>query len=216
MTAGAWTELIASGLITGGIYALVALGLNLQYGLMRIMNIAHGEFLMLGAFLTWMAHTVARAVAAADGAGGLRAAHGAGLAIHRVVLPPPGAHVAQRGRVRGAQPDGQLRADVHRAEPGPARLGRRPARLRLPGTQPVAVRRRAVHGQQAGAARARARVQHRAHRRAAHHAARQGGARADAVAHRRAAGGHRHAAAASADVRHRARACRAWRARCCR
>jgi hypothetical protein len=46
---GAWFELIASGLITGGIYALVALGLNLQYGLMRILNIAHGEFLMLGA-----------------------------------------------------------------------------------------------------------------------------------------------------------------------
>lgn len=54
MSLGAWSELIASGLITGGIYALVALGLNLQYGLMRILNIAHGEFLMLGAYLTWM------------------------------------------------------------------------------------------------------------------------------------------------------------------
>lgn len=53
----AWIELIASGLITGGIYALVALGLNLQYGLMRILNIAHGEFLMLGAFITWMVQT---------------------------------------------------------------------------------------------------------------------------------------------------------------
>ena len=31
----------------------MALGLNLQYGLMRILNIAHGEFLMVGAFLTW-------------------------------------------------------------------------------------------------------------------------------------------------------------------
>jgi len=55
---GFWLELVASGLITGGIYALVALGLNLQYGLMRIMNISHGEFLMLGAYLTWLAHTV--------------------------------------------------------------------------------------------------------------------------------------------------------------
>lgn len=55
MSAGSWFELIASGLITGGIYALVALGLNLQYGLMRILNIAHGEFLMIGAFLTWAA-----------------------------------------------------------------------------------------------------------------------------------------------------------------
>jgi branched-chain amino acid transport system permease protein len=53
MSISAWLELIASGLITGGIYALVALGLNLQYGLMRILNIAHGEFLMVGAYLTW-------------------------------------------------------------------------------------------------------------------------------------------------------------------
>ena len=57
MSATAWVELIFSGLITGGIYALVALGLNLQYGLMRILNIAHGEFLMLGAYLTWMVQT---------------------------------------------------------------------------------------------------------------------------------------------------------------
>jgi branched-chain amino acid transport system permease protein len=53
-----WFELAGSGLITGGIYALVAMGLNLQYGLMRIMNISHGEFLMLGAYLAWLAHTV--------------------------------------------------------------------------------------------------------------------------------------------------------------
>ena len=57
MSLTAWFELIASGMITGGIYALVALGLNLQYGLMRILNIAHGEFLVLGAYVTWWAHT---------------------------------------------------------------------------------------------------------------------------------------------------------------
>jgi branched-chain amino acid transport system permease protein len=57
MSLTAWLELIASGLITGGIYALVALGLNLQYGLMRILNIAHGEFLMVGAYLTWLVQT---------------------------------------------------------------------------------------------------------------------------------------------------------------
>ena len=57
MSLGAWFELIVSGLITGAVYALVGLGLNLQYGLMRILNIAHGEFLMVGAFITWMAHS---------------------------------------------------------------------------------------------------------------------------------------------------------------
>jgi branched-chain amino acid transport system permease protein len=53
-----WLELVATGLVTGGIYAVVAIGLNLQYGLMRILNIAHGEFLMLGAYFTWLAATV--------------------------------------------------------------------------------------------------------------------------------------------------------------
>ena len=51
-----WIELIVSGVITGGMYALVAIGLNLQYGLMRILNVSHGEFLMLGAYLTYWAH----------------------------------------------------------------------------------------------------------------------------------------------------------------
>jgi branched-chain amino acid transport system permease protein len=46
--------------MTGGMYALVAIGLNLQYGLMRVMNIAHGEFLMVGAYLAWWAYTTHR------------------------------------------------------------------------------------------------------------------------------------------------------------
>ncbi len=56
MTFTLFLDLIAAGLVTGGIYAVVAIGLNLQYGLMRVMNIAHGEFLMLGAFLTYVLH----------------------------------------------------------------------------------------------------------------------------------------------------------------
>jgi len=50
-------DVLVGGLIIGGIYALVALGLNLQYGLMRVLNIAHGEFLMLGAYVTYSLHT---------------------------------------------------------------------------------------------------------------------------------------------------------------
>jgi branched-chain amino acid transport system permease protein len=51
-------DLTVAGLITGGIYALIAIGLNLQYGLLRIMNIAHGEFLMFGAYLTYALRTL--------------------------------------------------------------------------------------------------------------------------------------------------------------
>lgn len=86
MSFGAWLELIASGLITGGIYALIALGLNLQYGLMRILNIAHGEFLMLGAFATWFAQTqfgLSPLLMAPIAFLGLM---GVGLAIHRLVF----------------------------------------------------------------------------------------------------------------------------------
>jgi branched-chain amino acid transport system permease protein len=43
--------------MTGGMYALVAIGLNVQYGLMRVMNISHGEFLMVGAYLAWWGYT---------------------------------------------------------------------------------------------------------------------------------------------------------------
>jgi branched-chain amino acid transport system permease protein len=50
-------DVVVSGLMVGGIYALVALGLNLQYGLMRILNVAHGEFLMVGAYATYTMHT---------------------------------------------------------------------------------------------------------------------------------------------------------------
>ena len=38
--------------------ALVALGLSLVFGVMRIVNVAHGEFFMLGAVLAWFFSTL--------------------------------------------------------------------------------------------------------------------------------------------------------------
>ncbi len=46
-------NIIVGGLLIGGIYALIAMGLSLQYGVARVLNIAHGEFLVLGAFITF-------------------------------------------------------------------------------------------------------------------------------------------------------------------
>ena len=43
-------EVILNALVLGGMYALVALGLNLQYGVARMMNLSYGEFFMVGAF----------------------------------------------------------------------------------------------------------------------------------------------------------------------
>ncbi len=49
--------LIITGIMDGSIYGLLAMGLTLQYGICRVLNIAHGEFLMLAAMLTWTLST---------------------------------------------------------------------------------------------------------------------------------------------------------------
>jgi len=51
-------DVTIDGLLMGGIYALIAVGLSLQYGVARVLNISHGEFIMLGAFITWMLYTL--------------------------------------------------------------------------------------------------------------------------------------------------------------
>jgi branched-chain amino acid transport system permease protein len=51
-------NIVINGLLLGGLYAIIAMGLNLQYGVARVLNISHGEFIMLGAFITWTMHTM--------------------------------------------------------------------------------------------------------------------------------------------------------------
>lgn len=53
MTTQALLQVIASGLLMGLIYALVAVGLSLIFGLMDVVNFAHGEFLMLAMYATF-------------------------------------------------------------------------------------------------------------------------------------------------------------------
>ena len=50
-------DIVIAGLLMGGIYALIAVGLSLQYGVARVLNISHGEFIMLGALTTWTLYT---------------------------------------------------------------------------------------------------------------------------------------------------------------
>jgi len=45
---------VVGGVLQGGIYAMFALGLTLIFGVMRIINAAHGELVMVGAYLTWV------------------------------------------------------------------------------------------------------------------------------------------------------------------
>ncbi|MFS8525332.1 MAG: branched-chain amino acid ABC transporter permease LivH, partial [Limnochordales bacterium] len=46
-----FTEQLINGLTLGSIYALIALGYTMVYGIMRLINFAHGELFMLGAYV---------------------------------------------------------------------------------------------------------------------------------------------------------------------
>jgi branched-chain amino acid transport system permease protein len=56
------TELVLqalySGILTGSLYALIALGLALVFGAMKIINLAHGEIVLLGAYVAYTCETV--------------------------------------------------------------------------------------------------------------------------------------------------------------
>ncbi len=51
-------DLIFTALTLGGFYALISIGLNLQYGVARILNLAYGELMMLAAFGTFWVFTL--------------------------------------------------------------------------------------------------------------------------------------------------------------
>jgi branched-chain amino acid transport system permease protein len=51
-------NVVVFGTLLGGLYALIAMGLSLQYGVARVFNISHGEFIMLGCMTTWTLFTV--------------------------------------------------------------------------------------------------------------------------------------------------------------
>ena len=53
-------DILISGLLLSGTYALVAMGLNLQYGVARIMNLANGEVLILGALASFWLYTTSQ------------------------------------------------------------------------------------------------------------------------------------------------------------
>ena len=54
-----WINAIIQGLFLGGLYALFACGLSLMFGVMRIINLAHGDLAVIGAFGVWVVATQA-------------------------------------------------------------------------------------------------------------------------------------------------------------
>ncbi len=69
-------DFLLAGLVIGGIYALISIGLNLQYGVARVLNLAYGEFLMLAGYGAFWGVTLIGAppllTLLAGGAAGLR------------------------------------------------------------------------------------------------------------------------------------------------
>ena len=47
-------EQIINGLVLGGIYALIAVGYTMVYGIIQLINFAHGEIFMFGAYIALM------------------------------------------------------------------------------------------------------------------------------------------------------------------
>ncbi|HEX9835526.1 MAG TPA: branched-chain amino acid ABC transporter permease [Alphaproteobacteria bacterium] len=46
-----WLSILVQGVLLGGLYALFAIGLSLSFGIMRLVNIAHGDLIVLSAFV---------------------------------------------------------------------------------------------------------------------------------------------------------------------
>ena len=46
-----WVDTILQGILLGGLYALFAAGLSLVFGIMRLVNLAHGDLIVMGAYL---------------------------------------------------------------------------------------------------------------------------------------------------------------------
>ncbi|WP_247872179.1 ABC transporter permease subunit, partial [Brucella melitensis] len=47
-------QIVINGILLGGLYAIMAQGLALVWGVLNIVNLAHGTMIMLGGYVTWL------------------------------------------------------------------------------------------------------------------------------------------------------------------
>jgi branched-chain amino acid transport system permease protein len=81
-------QLIYSGLLIGSIYALMSMGLTLIFGVLRIVNFAHGEFLMIAMYGAWAVTRVAGLNPFLAIAVVVPAMFLFGLLVHRLIISP--------------------------------------------------------------------------------------------------------------------------------
>ena len=51
-----YLQILANGLVLGGLYACIASGFSLVWGVLNVINILHGSFIVLGAYAAWYAY----------------------------------------------------------------------------------------------------------------------------------------------------------------
>jgi len=90
--------ILMTGLLLGGTYALIAMGLNLQYGVARIMNLANGEMLVAGGFAAFWVYTAAQVSPIAALIVVAPVAFLINWLIYRIMLQP----LVKRAKSRGA------------------------------------------------------------------------------------------------------------------
>src|SRR5512134_2829659 len=84
----AFVQHLVNGLTLGGTYALLGIGLTLIFGLMNVVNFAHGELYTLGAYAAFTALALAEVSFFAAVAAALLVGAAAGAACERVLLRP--------------------------------------------------------------------------------------------------------------------------------
>lgn len=95
-------DILVTGLLLGGTYTLIAMGLNLQYGVARIMNLANGEMLVAGAFAAFWTYTAGQVSPFLSILYVAPLAFAANWLIYRIILTP---------LIRRAKSQGQLESD---------------------------------------------------------------------------------------------------------
>lgn len=81
-------EFLVVGLVLGGIYALFAIGLTLIFGVLDVINVAHGEFFTLGGYAAFMAVTLLHLPPVFGLPLAVLAAGGVGLLVYPVLIGP--------------------------------------------------------------------------------------------------------------------------------
>src|ERR1700732_584780 len=112
-------EFLIQGVVLGGLYALFAVGLSLIFGVLDVINVAHGEFFAVGGYLAFAAVVLLHLPGAAGVLGAAVGTFLLGLCVYPLLIAP------LKRRV-GGPPQGPLY--VPPAEPPRARGGRLPAR----------------------------------------------------------------------------------------